>query len=306
MQGRMRWNFSQMLEIGKKMFAKIHRRKYLAHHNHEIHFMAREIEDWLPKCIQSLQEGSYSPRHLKRYYFDDEMVDQLHISDRIFQHVILKQLKTTFPHIMNPNCYHLHGPSGVKYATQRIKEILQQNQHHYVIRADIRSFYKSILHHKLIADIKKYYNDNKLIKMLENIITNPIDAPRGTRNPIHGVALCGPLSQFFSAIYLKPLDDAFNNADVEYLRYQDDLLILCKTKRQMNRCRRRMMEVLQERHLNLSRKKSRFGLISDGFHFLGIDYPGTRTRESNTHVTHANDDSIHPLATVQVLSNGGG
>ncbi len=120
-----REDFSQVLEISKKIFAKIHRRKYHAHHNHEIHFMAREIEEWLPQGIQSLKDGSYSPRHLRRYYFSDEMVDQLHISDRIFQHVILKQLKTTFPHIMNPNCYHLHGPSGVKYTTQRIKEVLE-------------------------------------------------------------------------------------------------------------------------------------------------------------------------------------
>ncbi len=300
-----RWEFSQMLEIGKKMFAKIHRRKYHAHHNHEIHFMAREIEEWLPKGIQSLQDGSYSPRHLKRYYFSDEMVDQLHITDRLYQHIILKQLKTTFPHIMNPNCYHLHGPIGVKYATQRIKQVLEANQHHYVIRADIRSFYKSILHHKLINDIKKYYDDPKLTNMLENIITNPIDAPRGTKNPIHGVALRGPLSQFFSAIYLKPLDDAFDHSEVVYLRYQDDILILCKTKRQMNRCRRRMMEVLQERRLSLSRKKSRIGCISSGFHFLGIDYPGTRTRD-RTNVTHANDDLMPPSTPVQVLSDRGG
>ena len=298
-----RWDFLQMLEIGKKLFAKIHKRKSSAHHNHEIHYMAREMDDWLRNGVRSLQNGTYSPRHLKRYYFSDEMVDQLHISDRIFQHVILKQLKTTFPHIMNSNCYHLHGPSGVKLSTQRIKQVLEANQHHYVIRADIKSYYKSILHHKLVADIKKYYDDTKLINMLKNIITNPIDAPRGTKNPIHGVALRGPLSQFFSAIYLKPLDDAFDHSDVMYLRYQDDILILCKTKRQMNRCRRRMMEVLQERRLTLSRKKSRTGSISNGFHFLGIDYPGTQTRD-RTNVTYANDDSMQS-PSVQILSYGG-
>jgi hypothetical protein len=53
------------------------------------------------------------------------MVDQLHISDRVLQHDLLKQLKPTFKHVMNPNCYHLHGPTGVKYATQRIRKVLQ-------------------------------------------------------------------------------------------------------------------------------------------------------------------------------------
>ena len=115
------------------------------------------------------------------------MVDPLHPSDRVLQHILLKQLKPTFPHMMNPNCLHLNGP-------------------------------------------------------------------------IHGIALRGPLSQFFSAIYLKPLDDAFDNMNVTYLRYQDDILILCQTKRQLNRCKRRMMEILNERRLGLSRKKSLMGL----------------------------------------------
>lgn len=116
-----RWHLADMLEVGKKIFAKIHKRKYHAHHNHETHFMAREINDWLPRGVQSMVDGTYTPRHLRRYYFTDKVVDQLHPSDRIFQHILLKQLKTTFPHVMNPNCYHLHGPGGVKLATQRIR-----------------------------------------------------------------------------------------------------------------------------------------------------------------------------------------
>jgi len=87
-----RWNFAEMVDVGRRLFAKINKRKSSANHNNEIHFLAREIEDWLPQGIQSMIDGSYTPRHLKRYYFVDEMVDQLHTSDRIFQHILLKQL----------------------------------------------------------------------------------------------------------------------------------------------------------------------------------------------------------------------
>ena len=299
-----RWNLAEMLDIGKKLFAKIHKRKYHAHHNHEIHFMAREIDLWLPQGIQSMINGTYDPRHLRRYYFQDEMVDQVHLSDRIFQHILLKQLKPTFPHVMNKNCYHLHGPTGVKYATQCIRQVLQEEKPNYIIRADIKSFYKSIPHFKLLQDIKKYYDDPKLQVMLENIITNPIETLRGYKNPVHGIALRGPLSQFFSGIYLKPLDEAFDNMNVTYIRYQDDILVLCKTKRQLNRCKRRMMEVLHERRLTLSRKKSRIGCINEGFHFLGIDYLPTRT-EDNTNATHAND-AIISSNNVQYLDEYGG
>jgi hypothetical protein len=65
-----------------------------------------------------------------------------------------------------------------------------------------------------------------------------------------------------------------------------------------------LMEVLHERHLSLSRKKSRMGCINEGFHFLGIDYLPTRT-EDNTNVTHVNDDSII-LSNVHYLNGYGG
>ena len=145
----------------------------------------------------------------------------------------------------------------------------------FVIRADIKSFYKSIQHRLLIQDIRRHYDDPKVQAILGQIITNPIETPRGYKNADHGIALRGPLSQFFSGLFLKPLDDAFETMDVSYLRYQDDVLILCKTKRQLNRCRRRLMEVLHQRRLTLSSKNTRIGSIDTGFHFLGIHYLGT-------------------------------
>lgn len=302
-----RWNFADMLDVGRRLFAKINKRKQSANHNSEIHFLAREIDEWLPKGIQSMINGNYTPRHLKRYYFQDEMVDQLHISDRIFQNILLKQLKPTFKHVINPNCLHIHGPSGVKLATQRIRQVLDEEKPQYIIRADIKSFYKSIPHHKLIQDIKKFYDDPKVQFMLQEIITNPIETPRGYKNAVTGIALRGPLSQFFSAIYLKPLDDAFDNMDVTYIRYQDDLILLCKTKRQLNRCRRKMMEILTERQLKLSRKKSRIGSINKGFHFLGIHYPETQTQDHIKVVQAANDSMIvHRNTDEYILVTRGG
>ena len=294
-----------MMDIGRKLFAKIHKQKHHANPNHDVHFMARELDDWLVQGVESMVDGSYTPRHLKRHYFPDEMVDQLHLSDRIFQNILLKQLKPTFPYVMNPNCYHLHGPSGVRLATQRIRQVLREQNPKYIIRADIKSFYKSIPHYQLVQDIKQHYDDKNVQAMLEQIIINPIETPRGYKNPDHGIALRGPLSQFFSGIYLKPLDDAFSGMDVTYLRYQDDIIIFAKTLRQLNRCKQRMMKVLRERRLSLSSKKTRIGCIEKGFHFLGIDYPGTQTSD-NTNVTQAHDRSIIQVNSAHNLTSLGG
>ena len=108
-----RWDFEDMLGVGCALFARIHRQKKHASPNHDVHFMARELDktkdNWLNKGINALMDGTYTPRFLTRYYFEDAMVDQLHVSDRILQHLLLKQLKPTFSYVMNPNCYHLQG-----------------------------------------------------------------------------------------------------------------------------------------------------------------------------------------------------
>ena len=283
-----------MQHSARALFSSIYRKKKQAHANHDVHLLARSVNEWLPQGIQSMIDGTYTPRFLKRYYFKEEVLDQLHLSDRVLQYVLLQQLKPTFSYVMNPNCYHLHGPSGVRLATQRIKEVLATQKPQYIIRADIKSYYKSIQHHVLIDDVRRYYSDPKVQAMLEQVIRNPIETPRGYKNPDNGIALRGPLSQFFSALYLKPLDDAFNEMDVAYLRYQDDILILCHTKRQLERCKRRLITILQERHLRLSRKKTRIGAINTGFHFLGIHYlepqsPNSTKSTQSLSQTAAND-----------------
>lgn len=148
-----RWDFVEMMNAGSKLFGAIHRRKRFANPNHDVHLMARNISEWLTSGVQSIINGTYTPRFLKRIYFEDEMIDQLHLSDRILQNLLLKQLKPTFSHVMNPNCYHLHGPSGVKLATRRVKEALATKRPRYIIRADIKSYYKSIRHSVLLQDI---------------------------------------------------------------------------------------------------------------------------------------------------------
>ena len=82
-----------MLYEGKKLFAKIHKRKYQAHHNHEIHFMACEMDKWLPEGAASdVFDGNYTPRPLKRFYFQDRdgrsnCIYQI----EIFQYILLEE-----------------------------------------------------------------------------------------------------------------------------------------------------------------------------------------------------------------------
>jgi len=66
-----------------------------------------------------------------------------------------------------------------------------------------------------------------------------------------------------------------------------------------------MMEILHERRLSLSRKKTRMGCIKKGFHFLGINYPGTQPQD-NTTVAHSADETVAKPAVDYSFALGGG
>ena len=140
-----RWIFKTLFDSAAAIFKKKYSKKRSAHHNHEIHDLKRSIKQWLPTGIQALIDGTYSPRLLRRWQFQDEVVDSLYLPDYILQHLLLQVLKPTFKHIINPNCFHLLGPSsGVKLASDKVNQALETGVYQYIIRADIKPYYSSI------------------------------------------------------------------------------------------------------------------------------------------------------------------
>lgn len=276
-----RWSKTKMLEFAQTLFARHYQAKRLAHWNHDIHILHRD-KVWLEAGIEQVLNGSYNPGCIERFYFSDERCDSIPIRDRVLLRVIYEELKPTFKHVINPYCYHLLGPNGVRKASADIRQVLAEKKPQYFIRADIKSYFASINHELLINNIETYYDDTRLVQLLKQVIKTPIKTRKGFINPNRGIALRSPLSGFFSGLYLKAIDDCFTSCEVDYFRYQDDLLILCYSHRSFKRCQARLLRLLKEKRLSLSAKKTKMGKIEQGFHYLGIDYLWTQTMNNTS------------------------
>lgn len=265
-----------MIASATALLDKYHQQKRLVHWNHDIHFLHRD-KTWIEQGIDQIINGSYSPWCIERLYFADGPCDSIPMRDRVLLRIIYDELKPTFKQVINPHCYHLQGPNGVREASAKIRTVFKEKKPTYFIRADIKSYFASIDHDVLIDDIKAHYADKQLIQLLTQVIKTPIKTQDGYINPNKGIALRSPLSGFFSGLYLKELDDCFTSCQVDYFRFQDDLLILCPSLRSLKRCKARLIQLLARKRLSLSVKKTKIGPIEQGFHFLGIDYLGTQT-----------------------------
>lgn len=143
------------------------------------------------------------------------------------------------------------------------------DKYDYFIKIDITNFYGSINHYKLFNILGKKIKDVKILDLIKKAIETPI-YPDITKN-ITGVHQGIPISNILAHVYLSELDDFFINMNnICYVRYVDDILILCREE-EKNVIKHKLMYELQRNSLlTTNEKKFNEGkLIETTFQFLG-------------------------------------
>ena len=160
--------------------------------------------------------------------------------------------------VLSPCCTHIKGYGGAKGLIREVQPLLPQ--YPFVARFDVAAFYDSIVHAVLLAQLAQ------------------AGAPQDLQEPDatgSGIGLCsgGSLSPLLAALYLLPLDLAFQNSDTEgsifYRRFMDDFVILAKTRRQLRTTVRRVHTELAALGLVVHEKKRFIGRTTTGFDILG-------------------------------------
>ena len=182
-------------------------------------------------------------------------------------------MKPLFKYIIPKNGYHLSGPSGVKQALSTLKRAVENKTFRYFFRLDIKDYYASIDRHILLTLMEKHFHDPRLRHYLGSIIHIPIIDEGVYHRPQKGIARRSSLSPFFGALYLSPLDQAFEKTTgTFYARYQDDIIILTRSKSQFCRAKRRIKKILSTLKLVLSPHKSKMGLLTATLHASTYNY----------------------------------
>ena len=270
---KLRWHFDPLMGFLEYSLLKIRRQKHLAGDRSPFWIF---IHDWPKekiKCLVDFMAGTYHFEPLTTYAMPDETITVWSYTDRLFMRSLLQIIKPFFKHIISPTCFHLKGPNGVKSALGFLNKAWDKETFNYFLRVDIKSYYASINHAILINQVKSHFKDLRVIKYLEDIITIPIIKNAVFFTPSHGIPIRSSLSPFFGALYLSPLDAAFEGVNgVFYVRYMDDLIILTKTKRQFCKAKKRLQKILHSLKLKVSRTKTKMGVLTRGFHFLGVNF----------------------------------
>jgi retron-type reverse transcriptase len=100
---------------------------------------------------------------------------------------------------------------------------------------DLEKFFDTVNQSKLIEVLGRTIKDGRVISLINKYLTAGVVVKHSYKETAEGVPQGGPLSPLLSNIMLNELDKELTKRGHRFVRYADDLMIFCKSKRAAER-----------------------------------------------------------------------
>lgn len=242
-------------------------------------FEAKEEQE-LQGLAKELRSGRYRPAAVKRVWIPKPGSQEKRplgipvVRDRVVQAALRNVIEPIFERDFAVQSYGFRPGRGSREALRRVEELLKEGTH-WVVDADIKGYFDSIPHNKLMEKVGNKISDGRVLELLESYLkAGVMETGKGWEATPEGTPQGGVISPLLANIYLNDLDWELAHAGLQMVRYADDFVVLCRTETEAHGALERIKRWMDQAQLRLHPEKTKIVDASQkgGFDFLGYHF----------------------------------